>query len=80
MEIINRRNFPELDNILWDVHNDTIDAKNAFEIYERRWQYVDAERLTEEERELIRVLTQKFGNGLFLSGEWPIAFAEHQVV
>lgn len=68
MKTINRNNFPELDSILWDVHNDTIDAETAFEVYERRWKYVNAASLTEEERELIRVLTHKFGNGVFLGG------------
>lgn len=64
---ITRADYPELDRILWDIHATTISRKHAFEIYERRWRYVEHLNLTEKESKLIAELTQEFGNGVFLS-------------
>ena len=63
---INRNNYRELNNILWDTKIKFIKAKDALELYERRWAYVDVNNLEKDEEELIRLLTINVGNGFFM--------------
>ncbi len=63
---INRTHYHELDLLLWDMHKKFIEPKTAFELYEKRWGYVNKEKLTSKEQNLIRVLTERFGQGLFM--------------
>lgn len=65
-QFIDRKDFPELDLILWDRADRFIAACDAFLKYEQRWRYVDQLRLTAAERQLITDLAENFGNGLFL--------------
>jgi len=37
---INRKLYPELDKLLWDVHCETVDPEFAFRVYEERWGFV----------------------------------------
>ncbi len=64
---INRKEYPELDLILWDYAGEEIDASEAFSRYERRWRYVDQNRLSAKERAFIARLTDEYGNGVFFS-------------
>lgn len=64
---IDRRKYPELNNLLWDIHNKHVDAKVAFDMYERRWRYVDEQHLTCKELDLLRRLADKFGHGVFMA-------------
>lgn len=43
-----------------------IPAEEALAIYERNWRFVDEERLTKREADLIRDLVQAFGRGVLL--------------
>jgi hypothetical protein len=63
---INRTNYHELNLLLWDIHSQFIDPRFAFEMYERRWGYVDKTKLLKKELKLIERLTRQFGNGLFM--------------
>ena len=63
---INRNNYHELNQLLWDMHQKFIDPKLALELYERRWGYVDEKNLRTKERKLINRLTNLFGNGCFM--------------
>lgn len=65
MTVIARGNYPELNKILWDIKAEKIQAKDAFEVYERRWVYVEQNKLTKPERLLIERLAELFGNGIF---------------
>lgn len=56
-----------LKTILWDYCLDDIDAKDAFYYYEERFGFLDKQVLSKAELKLIAELTQKFGNGLFLT-------------
>jgi hypothetical protein len=59
--------FPELRMLLWNRDAARpIAAEEAFHLYERNWRHVDTERLTRAEADLIRRLTEQFGNGVFL--------------
>jgi hypothetical protein len=59
--------FPELRMLLWnrDVAR-PIAAEEAFQLYERNWRHVNSQKLTIREAELVRRLTDQFGNGVFL--------------
>jgi hypothetical protein len=64
---IDRKDYPELDLILWDRADRLIEPQDAFFKYEQRWRYVDQHHLTPQESHLIEHLTQAYGNGLFLT-------------
>ena len=66
MQAINRADYKELDLLLWDIRSQFIEPKIAFELYEKRWGYVNQEELSQEERRLIESLTKQFGNGYFM--------------
>lgn len=59
--------YPELKSLVgnYDLSH-SIAAKEAFAIYERNWRFVDVEKLTEREAQLIRDLTDTYGNGVLL--------------
>jgi len=65
-KIINRKNYPELDTILWDIQTEAISPELAFQMYEKRWCYIDQNRLIKEEQLLIDNLIKVIGHGLFL--------------
>ena len=68
---INRTHYRELNLIMWDMHQKFVEPKLAFELYERRWGYVDQTKLLSKEKRLIKKLTKDFGNGVFMtSGHW----------
>jgi len=66
-QYLNRKDYPELDLILWDVASETILAEDAFKKYETRWRYINPEQLCKKERLMIEELTKLYGKGLFLS-------------
>lgn len=57
--------YPQLRSIAWSVPNvDVLDEKDALAIYEANWRFVEQERLTDRERDLIQRLAKEFGNGV----------------
>lgn len=64
MDKIDRKKFPELDQLLWDTKQRYFEAKDALEIYERRWSFVDQSKLTENERQLINTCAKQAGGFL----------------
>jgi hypothetical protein len=66
MGYVNRNKYKELDNLLWDTRKKFIDPKDAFALYERRWSYVDKNKLEREELALIKLLIEQIGNGYFM--------------
>lgn len=59
--------FPELALLVWNRNADRpITRQDAFSIYERNWRFVDAERLTDVEKQLIDALKNEFGHGRLL--------------
>lgn len=64
---IDRRQYPELNNLLWDLHGIQVEPKVAFDMYEKRWRYVDHKQITPKEKALVQRLTNEFGNGVFLA-------------
>nr|WP_315042111.1 hypothetical protein [uncultured Moraxella sp.] len=66
LQSVNRFEYPQLDSLLWDSQAVDIDKQIAFNIYEKRWQFVQKDKLSQKEQELIDELIVKFGKGLFL--------------
>lgn len=56
--------YPNLRFLTWQLHQDLIREDEAFFVYEREWQHVDADNLTAEEQALIDHLTACYGNGV----------------
>lgn len=63
---INRTDYNELDLILWDIHTKFVKPEVAFQLYEKRWKYVDVKLLSNNEKNLIEQLTNIYGKGLFM--------------
>lgn len=61
-----RCDYPQLDKLLWDIQAESIDPKTAFSIYEQRWFFVAENALTRREKDLIKSLTKRYGNGIFM--------------
>mgnify|MGYP003656241618 CR=1 FL=1 len=66
MGSINRKQYKELDNLLWDTRKQFIEPIDAFALYERRWGYVDKNKLSHKELALIKLLIEQVGNGYFM--------------
>lgn len=64
--LINRRDYPELDAILWDRAEEYVDPQVAFRLYEERWRFVAQGQLGDKERALIARLARVYGHGHML--------------
>ncbi|WP_343464280.1 hypothetical protein [Pantoea sp.] len=64
---ITRSNYPELDKVLWDFHNQKIPAQLAFQMYEKRWKFIDEKHMEQKERRLLAQLIDEYGNGIFMA-------------
>jgi hypothetical protein len=56
--------YPQLQDLAWNRTDEYIPAKEAFQLYERNWRFVEPARLDSEERALIERLKAKFGGGV----------------
>ena len=66
MRNINRTQYHELDMLLWDMHQQYVEPKTALEIYEKRWGFIDPNKIEIKEQNLINQLIHLFGNGCFM--------------
>lgn len=73
---INRKLYPELDKLLWDVHCETVDPEFAFRVYEERWGFVQTQNLSDNEQGLINELTHTVGQGIFIPAFGVVHHAE----
>ncbi|WP_137890338.1 ankyrin repeat domain-containing protein [Ramlibacter sp. 2FC] len=60
--------YPQLKFLCWNRHTDgesaLMDGWEAFALYERNWKWVEEDKLTPAERELIETLTREYGGGV----------------
>jgi hypothetical protein len=56
--------YPQLRDLAWNRAHGLIGAREAFQLYERNWRFVDVDRLDAGERALLERLTAEFGNGV----------------
>lgn len=61
---IDRKKYPELDQLLWDTKTRLLDPKDALNTYERRWGLVEINALTAKEKDLIQNLAKDAGGFL----------------
>ena len=59
---INR--WPKLRELAWNRADRWIPAEDALALYERNWRFVEPQRLTKEEANLIDRLKDRFGGGV----------------
>lgn len=59
--------YPQLRMLVWNRPGTTrVDDREAFALYEANWRHVDQQHMTRPERDLVRRLTNQFGNGVLL--------------
>jgi hypothetical protein len=62
--IVHLPDYPQLRDLAWNRTDKYIPAKEAFQLYERNWRFVEPGRLDPEERALIDRLKARFGGGV----------------
>ena len=63
-ERLDVRDYPELALLCWNRAVPLIAPADAFRLYEREWRHVDPARMSAHERELLRRLTDEYGDGV----------------
>ncbi|MEZ5661097.1 MAG: helix-turn-helix domain-containing protein [Burkholderiaceae bacterium] len=58
--------YPQLEQVAWHRHGQTLTQQEAFALYERNWRHVDQSKLTPAERDFIAHLVKRYGNGAML--------------
>jgi len=62
--VVQVRKYPNLQLLAWNRADPFITERDAFGLYERNWKFVDTKNMTDDERQLIRRLTEKWGRGV----------------
>lgn len=62
--IVRLPDYPQLRDLAWNRTDEYIPAREAFQLYERNWRFVEPGRLDPEERALIDRLKTRFGGGV----------------
>ena len=62
--VVEVRKYPNLQLLAWNRVDPFITDRDAFGLYERNWKFVDTKNMTDDERHLIRRLTEKWGRGV----------------
>jgi hypothetical protein len=60
--VVRIEDYPQLHDLAWNRRDEFIAAKEAFQLYERNWRFIEPAKLDERERRLIRRLASEFGN------------------
>ena len=63
-ETIEIADYPQLKLLCWNRPGRFVMAREAWEIYERNWRFVERDQLEAKEQELIRTLVTRFGAGV----------------
>lgn len=62
--VIRIHDYPQLSDLAWNRRDQFMLAREAFQLYERNWRFVDPNALVPEERRLIEHLKAQFGAGV----------------
>lgn len=65
--VVDARRYPELRRLLWNRRDRLIPAREAFQLYERNWRFVDPGKMKKSEAALVQRLAQHFGAGRLLA-------------
>ena len=60
--VVRLADYPQLRDLAWNRGDEFIPAKEAFQLYERNWRFLDLDALDDRERALIERLTAELGN------------------
>ena len=60
--VVRLGDYPQLRDLAWNRADELIPAREAFQLYERNWRFLDSSALDERERALIAHLKTEFGN------------------
>lgn len=63
-EVITIAEYPTLAELAWNRAEPLISAREALNLYERNWRFVETARLSAHEQELIERLARKYGGGV----------------
>jgi hypothetical protein len=61
--IVRVADYPQLCDVMWSRRDRLIRGEEALQLYERNWRFIDVDRLTPKERQLIERLKIEYGNG-----------------
>lgn len=64
--LINVARLPGIRGALWDLAVQELPAEDLLHLYEDRWRYVDEEKMSHHERQLLDDLIESIGRGVFL--------------
>lgn len=64
VELIDLADFPQLQQLCWNLKIEFLTRADALAIYERNWRLIDQAKLAPTERNLIQALVQELGNGV----------------
>ena len=62
--VIRIQDYPQLADLAWNRRDEFMLTREAFQLYERNWRFVDRNALVPEERRLIERLKVEFGAGV----------------
>lgn len=76
--------YPQLRSVCWSIRDGAeISGEDALKIYERNWEYVDGEAMSDDELVFLANLVLEHGNGvLFVSDRFyrlDAYFREHKL-
>lgn len=55
-------NYPQLKKLSWQIKKTKeLSPKDALDLYERNWKYIDVKSMSEKERQLLKILLTAFG-------------------
>jgi hypothetical protein len=60
--VVRLADYPQLNDLAWNRSDEFITAKEAFQLYERNWRFIEQTNLDERERALIARLKAELGN------------------
>lgn len=63
-ETIEIADYPQLKLLCWNRRGRFVSAREAWELYERNWRFVERDQLEAPEQELIGMLAARFGRGV----------------
>lgn len=63
-ETVEIAKYPQLQLLCWNRKGKFVGSRDAWEMYERNWRFVDQGRLSIAEKELIHELVNRFGSGV----------------
>ena len=63
-ETIAIAHYPQLALLCWNRRGRFISAREAWDIFERNWRFIERDQMEAPERELIRALASRFGGGV----------------